>query len=263
MTAPLPFDYELELNKANRLRLARAFRAHKRVDFSIDCAIEGQMGRAFVDDRFNPTAYRITVGPFWYFAGESRGRGGRRMMGGFPPFNLLMAPSDDWLEAARSTFGARLSALPRYRFLSAGLSAGHLAGLLERSGHQQRVIAIDAEIAAALSGQPESYLELSDFDSIPDFLERGMGFTMLDGSAVMGVAYSSLVCSQGIEVSVYIEEPYRRQGIATALSARLLLESLHNGLRPNWDAANPESCGLAEKLGYTFIETYNAYYYAA
>lgn len=77
----------------------------------------------------------------------------------------------------------------------------------------------------------------------------------------MGVAYSSLVCSQGIEVSIYVEEAYRRQGVATALGSRLLLECLTYNLRPNWDAANPESVKLAKKLGYLYLESYDAYYH--
>jgi hypothetical protein len=39
---------ELELNKANRLKLSRIFYNHKRVDFSIDCVIEGQMGNRWI-----------------------------------------------------------------------------------------------------------------------------------------------------------------------------------------------------------------------
>jgi len=33
--------YKLELNRANRLRLARAFRHDRRVDYSMDCFVEG------------------------------------------------------------------------------------------------------------------------------------------------------------------------------------------------------------------------------
>lgn len=64
----LKMDCELKLTKANRLKVARAFQKNKRVDYSIGCVIEGQMGKAFIDDFIHPTAYRITVGPFWYFA---------------------------------------------------------------------------------------------------------------------------------------------------------------------------------------------------
>ena len=57
--------HELELTKPDRLHLAEAFRQSPRVDYSIDCVIEGQMGRAYVDDPARPTAWRISIGPFW------------------------------------------------------------------------------------------------------------------------------------------------------------------------------------------------------
>jgi GNAT superfamily N-acetyltransferase len=88
-----------------------------------------------------------------------------------------------------------------------------------------------------------------------------MGFAVMDGDEILGAAYSSLVCSKGIEVSIYVEKKYRRQGVARALGSRLLLECLRRNLRPNWDAANPESCRLALKLGYVFTEFYEAYFY--
>ena len=47
-------------------------------------------------------------------------------------------------------------------------------------------------------------------------------------------------------------------GLATALSASLIVESLSRGLEPHWDAANPESCKLALKLGYTSAGSYVA-----
>ncbi len=101
----------------------------------------------------------------------------------------------------------------------------------------------------------------ADFDSPADFLARSLGFAALDGERLMGVAYGSLACSRGLEVSLFVDEAYRRQGVATALAGSLLLACLRLGLRPNWDAANPESCALAEKLGYTPAGSYDSYYY--
>ena len=70
----------LSLTKGNRIRLARAFRGSKRVDIAIDCVVEGQMGNAFADDPENPTAFKIEVGPFCYFAGDARSTGGVEMI---------------------------------------------------------------------------------------------------------------------------------------------------------------------------------------
>lgn len=254
-------SYELELNKANRLKLSQVFRNHKRVDFSIDCVIEGQMGKAFVDNITHPSSYRITVGPFWYFAGEAHSPGGYQMMKEFPSYNLLMPSPSAWIDLAKAVYGRHLQPFTRYTFSASSLSTEQLTSCLIDSGYQSRVVPLDIEIAAQLASQPESYLELSDFDSVQDFIERGIGYTILDEKKVMGVAYSSLVCSTGIEVSVFVDEPYRQKGVATALSSKLLLECLRLNLRPNWDAANPESCKLAKRLGFSFVETYDSYYY--
>jgi GNAT superfamily N-acetyltransferase len=254
-------ENELELNKANRLILARAFKNNPRVDYSIDCVIEGQMGKAFVDNILEPTAYRITVGPFWYFAGEVHGAGGYQMLKDFPAYSLLMPSPPAWLEAAYQIHGERLKPFTRYNFSASALSLEQVSKIYENSKHREQIIPLNADLAARLAEQPESYLELADFDSIDDFLQRGLSFAAVDGDLVMGVAYSSLVCSSGIEVSIFVEEPYRQQGIATALASRLVMECLRHNLRPNWDAANPESCKLAQKLGYLFTETYDAYYY--
>jgi GNAT superfamily N-acetyltransferase len=254
-------DYEFELSKANRLELARVFRYHKRVDLSIDCVLEGQMGKAYVDHLANPKAFRITIGPFWYFSGDAHSSGGLEMMSGFPAYNILMPSTPDWVSLAREIFGEDLRSFPRYTFSAAALTSQHLHDCLDQSPYHSQVIPIDLELAAQLTSQPESFLELSDFESHQDFIDRGMGYTLMDGDKAIGVAYSSLVCSTGIEVSIYVDEPYRRKGAATALASKLLLECLRLGLRPNWDAANPESCKLAQKLGYTFVESYDAYYH--
>ncbi len=250
-------SHELPLTPANRLRLAEAFRHNPRVDYSIDCVIEGQMGQAYADDPQRPTAWRITIGPFWYFAGDVDGPGGRALLAEFPPYNLLMPSPPAWTDAARQTWGDRLVVFPRYSFDAAGLSEAHLSAMLDASPHRDRVARADE----ALLARPDNYVALDDFDSAADFLARGVGYTMLEDDKLVGAAYASLVCSRGVEVSLFVDEPYRRRGIATALSAALLLECVRRGLRPNWDAANLESCALAEKLGYRPLGAYESYLY--
>lgn len=256
-------SYELELNKTNRLRLARAFRTNKRVDYSIDCVVEGQMGRAFTDDQQNPGAFRITLGPFWHFAGEANSPGGHDLIKEFPPYALLMPSPTEWIAAANKVFTNRLETLPRYSFSPDHLSEAHLKNIFDKSPYHDKVVSLDAFTIARLTAKPRDYLEIGDFASPSDFLQRGVGFAAIEGERVLGVAYSSLVCSRGIEVSVYVDERYRERGVASAIASRLLLECQSRGMRPNWDAANTESCKLAEKLGYVFLEAYDAYYYSA
>jgi GNAT superfamily N-acetyltransferase len=180
-------------------------------------------------------------------------------MGEFPPYCLLMPSPPEWITLAKDTFRDRLVSFPRYSFAADGLAEAHLAGLLDASPYRDRVVRVDVELLA----RPDNYVETEDFDSPADFLARGIGYTLLEEGKLAGAAYSSLVCSRGIEVSLFVDEPYRRRGVATPLSAALLLECLRRGLRPNWDAANPESRALAEKLGYTFTQSYESYFYTA
>jgi len=254
-------DYELELTKTHRLQVARAFRFNKRVDLSIDCVIEGQLGKVFVDDLARPTGYCLTVGSFWYFAGEARSLGGHQLMQRFPAYNILMPSPPAWVDCARELYGDQLKTFSRHSLSGAHLSADHLTRLLEASPQRARILPLSLDLARQVTEKPDNYLDLSDFDSVADFSERGVGYVALEQEKVMGVAYSSLVCSYGIEVSIYVDKAYRRQGVATALGSQLLLACLQQGLRPNWDAANPESVKVAEKLGYTYLESYDAYYH--
>ena len=255
-------SYELELTKTNRLLLARAFRHNHRVDYSIDCVLEGQMGRAFADDLLHPTAFCIVIGPFWYFAGDAGSPGGQALIRELPAYSLLMPTPPAWIAAAQKAFQDHLMAFSRCTLSPDPLSEAHLASLFDHSPFRDRVVPLDDALVSQLIDLPESYLEIETFDSPADFLERGLGFALLDGGQVRGVAYSSLVCSRGIEVSIFVEERYRQRGVATALASRLLLECLRLGMRPNWDAANPESVKLARKLGYVFVEAYDAYYWS-
>jgi hypothetical protein len=50
----------------------------------------------------------------------------------------------------------------------------------------------------------------------------------------------SLAWSRGIEVSLFVEETYRRQGVAMASAGQWLLACMWQGMRPNRDAANPK-----------------------
>src|SRR5690606_10383883 len=109
---------EYSLTKANRIRLAQAFRNVPRVDISIECVLEDQMGMAYVDDVKHPSVYLIRIGPFHYFAGDVNSNGAQEMLKGFPPYNLFMSASAGWAEAFKSHYGERFIAIERYIFSS-------------------------------------------------------------------------------------------------------------------------------------------------
>jgi len=249
------------LTKANRIMLARAFKNNKRVDLSMDCAIEGQMGKAFTDDAENPTVFEIELGHFFcYFAGDAASTAGYEMIKSLPPHRMLLPSSPGWMDIAQEMHGDKLLRHTRYSFSSGNLSIDYLERLLADSPFRDRIRRIDAALARQLSNSPDSVFEISDFEPAEDFVERGIGYWLMEDDAVMGVAYSSLVCSKGIEVSIFVMPEHRRKGVATCLASALIQWCLENNADPHWDAANSESCRLAEKLGYVPTETYDAYF---
>ncbi|MCA9903028.1 MAG: GNAT family N-acetyltransferase [Anaerolineae bacterium] len=245
------------LTRPHRLRLAHAFAPIPRVDISIECAIEDQMGKAFVDSTENPQLFMIEQdGFFCYFAGALNSTAGSAFLSRLPNGRMLMAGSPGWQTAVENSFDDNLIHISRDSYSSAALSVDHLRSLASSNPQTPHVVRVDA----ALAGTDTPYLDIGAFDSPDDFVARGIGFCMMKDGTIIGGAYSSLVCSNAIEVSIVVDPAQRRQGIATALSCQLLLWCLDHHLAPHWDAANAESCSLAEKLGYTEARKYAAYY---
>jgi len=248
------------LSKSNRIQLARAFCHHKRVDMGIPCVIEGQMGKAFVNDLHDPAVFKIMQGPFCYFAGDPQTAGGLAMLRNLEPYNILMPSPPEWAETAKGIHGDRLVRFNRYSFSPAQLAVEELDDLFIRSPYADEIRRIDLGTAEELWGASESVADIGQFDSAEDFAARGIGYALTIDGQMVGAAYSSLVCSIGIEVSIFVKPGHRRQGIATALACALLEYCLTHNMVPNWDAANPESVRLAEKLGYAQTDTYDAYF---
>ena len=171
-----------------------------------------------------------------------------------------MPPPVEWMEVAKEIHGEKLTAFSRYSFSSEDLSVDHLDHLLANSPFKDTIKQIDKTIATQALKEPDGIVDITEFDSAEDFTKRGIGFCLMNNKSMIAAAYSSLVCSKGIEVSMFVFPEHRRKKIATALGSKLLQWCLEHNTDANWDAANPESCKLAEKLGYVYTETYDAYF---
>jgi len=249
---------ELALDPAARTWLRDLFQGVPRVDCGIDAVLEGPAGRALVDDPADPRAVALVVGPFWYFAGDAAASGAPDLLDAIPPWNLVMPSGPGWETLADERLGDRLERMPRVSFVPDLLAPDRLDELVAASPDRDHLQPLDGDRAAALAAAPDGWLDLDGFTSPADFAARGFGYALVDGATVHGAAWTSLAWNRGVEVSVFVEPAHRRRGIATVVAAALVRESLARGLRPSWDAANPESCRLAEALGYVRSGTYLA-----
>lgn len=100
---------------------------------------------------------------------------------------------------------------------------------------------------------------VAQYTDFEQYQRIGLGVVALkDGQPVAGASsYSSY--RGGIEIEIDTKEEYRRQGLASACGAKLILECKKRGLYPSWDTQNLWSVALAKKLGYRFDYEYTAY----
>ena len=76
---------------------------------------------------------------------------------------------------------------------------------------------------------------------------------------IIGVVSSNIFYNDGIEVNIKVKEDYRRKGIATTLASLLILNCIKENKKISWDAANLNSVGLAQKLGFEYDSEYDCY----
>ena len=91
------------------------------------------------------------------------------------------------------------------------------------------------------------------------FLEIGLGYVVIKDDKVVGGASTAYRFPNAIDIEVDVSKKHRRKGLASAASAKLILDCLERGWKPTWDAANMMSVHLSEKLGYTFSHKYRCY----
>ena len=92
-----------------------------------------------------------------------------------------------------------------------------------------------------------------------DDIIKSYRYSIKKNNEIIGVASSNIFYKDGIEVNIKVKEQYRRKGIATVMASKLILECLSHNTKVSWDPANPNSVGLAEKLGFKYDSTYSVY----
>lgn len=88
----------------------------------------------------------------------------------------------------------------------------------------------------------------------------GTGICGHTGGVPVAGAASYAVCEGAVEIEIDTRPDFRRQGLAAACGAKLILECLERELYPGWDAHDRRSLALAQKLGYQLERSYSAYW---
>ncbi|WP_212936917.1 GNAT family N-acetyltransferase, partial [Bacillus hominis] len=222
----------------------------------------GHMGNAWVNDLENPKVAQITVGIFTFYAGDSNAKETEELLRNIPERILVIVNSDEWKKRLETFHERKIDKFLRYKFKRNADVFNHtkLQSFISALPKGYELRKIDEHIANNPSLHNVSEDFISQFCSIDDYVNRGIGYCILYNGEVVCGASSYSIYDDGIEIEVATDFDHRRKGLATVVCAALILDCLEKGKYPNWDAANSTSAKLADKLGYVFDKAYDTYF---
>ncbi len=226
-------------------------------DSMILSCLQGVMGTVLVTDPEHPLSALAAAPCFSFYAGEPdrelvtwRPRG---EVGMVPPDRRWAALIEEcWPEAVKVT---RYAIRKDTKFDRKRLA--EIAASLP-NGYELRKI--DGELYEQCR-ESELFCDcVAHFGSREGYLRQGRGFAVVKDGKLLSAASSFSVYRQGIEIEIDTVREERGKGLASVAGAALILSCLDDGLYPSWDAANPASVALAEKLGYELSHEYDCYW---
>jgi hypothetical protein len=214
------------------------------------------MGKIFVTDLESPKSAMAFVGCFAFYAGEPSKELVSNKLEGF----IIMTPQNKAWEACIEECFPKAKKVTRYAIKKdTKFDTDFLRNIIKDLSDGYELKEIDDKIYDMCLPDPVTRDFVSSFESKEKYLELGRGMVILKSGQIVAGASSYTRYREGIEIEVDTVESERKKGLATIVSAALILRCLDEGLYPSWDAQNMNSVHLAEKLGYEFSHEYTAY----
>lgn len=222
--------------------------------------LDGHMGMAYGDHPHRPLAALLCVGDFACPGGDAKRPAARQLAG-----KLALQPGKTWyvpvVEGWEEHFAywhpKGMERSVRYAVShKTGFDREKLLSLTKAIPQEFSLHPMDHELYEKAMAEEWSRDFCSQFLDGDDYIRRGLGVAALHGKELAAGASSYVTYNGGIEIQVDTRADLRRRGLAAACCAQLILDCLQKGLMPSWDAANPASLALAEKLGYTLKYAY-------
>jgi hypothetical protein len=253
-----------ELNPNIRSKLIELFERNQKVDLSIDSIIaEGQTGRnisIIVDNLLNPKVVQLSQGTFTMFAGDTKNEVAFELVRKLSHLYWIMPCSEEWLNLIKDVHDDKLVQSERYSFSGERLEKSHLIDLIENNPFKEMLCKIDMEMANKMAEDELNKYHFMNYNSPEHFINTGFGYCVKIDNKIVSACSCGLICKVGAEICIITHPDYREKDLATLTAAKFILNCLDNGLVPHWDAATPKSVGIAKKLGYTYVGSYNVYH---
>ena len=174
---------------------------------------------------------------------------------------IMRADTPSLKAAIQAQYGERAKKVTRYAIKKEtdSFSQQYLQHIVETLSPEYELQLIDETIFNWSRQQPWCKEWTSLYKDYETYRTTGLGVAVLKDKLPVAGASSYSSYREGIEIQVDTKKEYKRQGLAAAACAKLILECLQRGWYPSWDAHNMDSVHLAEKLGYHFDREYTVF----
>ncbi len=252
--------YELARDQSGRA--AHLFRDAKFDQPSYDLVFEGvQDARLFVDHPAAPTAALLCRSYEYYPAGAVDPALRRFIKDApaeaevFASFYGYVPLNDSWKTALLSDLPLEIIGRRNFQWQSG-------TPLIDWRAHlpaDAEIVPVDRALAQRLDRDcyPVPFV-LYDWGSYDAYAAHGFGFALLVSGEIASTITAITVSRHHALINVATEPPYRRQGLATLVSACFVEAALERGLLPVWDTddSNAGSIALARRVGFTEAESF-------
>ncbi|MFW9834128.1 MAG: GNAT family N-acetyltransferase [Candidatus Thorarchaeota archaeon] len=244
----------------DRSRIRPLFEAHRRARGLIFPALDQGRGVVWTDSLETPTVACLHLVVLNALAGDSSSPNAKELIQMIEPNQVVISPDEKWTKLIKNLWGERVGVIKRALLSHKSLDLEHLKSLREHLPSGYTLERMDLETIRRLDKRSSMHI-LTFFGSSKEFYERGIAYCIKhDGKVVsMASTFTPFTDVFDIEIDTF-DETHRRKGLATVVSAALIIHALENGLVPYWDAENEVSINLALKLGYTDPDYWEAYY---
>ena len=223
--------------------------------------------KGFVDDLKYPDVIMYLCDQWaCYLAGNYNSNILNDFLVKIPEKAFIYVPSQEW-ESRLKNYWTFFGYFSRIELSAEHITLEAIRKLIKPLPAEFQLKRIDASLAKQLLTQnfSEYWVEVINYLGGPErFVTEGIGFCITEDkkicSLIMGYK-ASFPLTGSVELDIVTHPDYRGRGFAMIVSAKLIEHLLSNGIKPHWDAANPISAKIAQKLGFSKPEPYKCYYW--
>ncbi len=246
----------IKLNK-NNLNLVNGFFQDIKF-YMAKTALEGYMGEVFVDNTEKPEFSFAFVERLCFIDGNPKSELAQKALNEIDECYKVIIANERWFELIEKVYKNNFEISSRYSIKKdTKFNKKLLSEYIEKLDSHYEIKKIDKKMYNIIQ-KTDSYV--TNLGMSEQYEKNGIGFCALnENGEIIAVITSDGIFNGGIDVNIKVKDTERRKGIATAISAKMILECISRNIYPSWDAANLNSVGLAQKLGYELDQEYRIY----